>query len=154
MGERRVGAGRRGRDARRGRRARLAPIVVALALSLSACSEISSMFDGDDQPSAAPSSAPTAEPTSQFELRFVNPTAPPCTAVWAVGRRLPVKYEWCVADDGTPVAGPRIGSCEVVTHEDTLYGVPGYRIRQANGVLSQDRAFRRALTACKRDPAP
>lgn len=131
------------------------PVLLLTGLAASGCSGDFSIF-GDDEPSAAPTAAESieAQPTSQFELRFVNPTAPPCASVWAPGQRLPVNYEWCVADDGTPIAGPRIGSCEVVTYDNQYYAIPGYRIRTANGVMSQDRAYQRALTSCKRDPAP
>lgn len=133
----------------------LVPALLVAGLT-SGCSGDLSLF-GDDEPSATPSNAtstPEAQSGSDIELRFVNPTAPACSLVWVAGQRLPVSYEWCVGDDGAPVAGPRIGSCEVVSYAGTLYAVPGYRIRVAQGAMAQDPAFQRMLTSCKRDPQP
>lgn len=97
---------------------------------------------------------PTTPPTraSTHELRYVNPDAPACSVVWSPGAMLAVNYEWCRDEDGEPVAGVRIGSCEVVTHHNQMYAVPGQRIMAAIGEIHLDQQFAQLLTSCKRHP--
>ena len=104
---------------------------------------------------AAASGTPTATQTPRpVDLRFVSPTAQVCSAVWVAGSLLPENYEWCADDDGSPVAGVRIGSCEVITFRNEMFAVPGRRIQTVAGVIFQDQSYLHALTACKRKPFP
>lgn len=131
--------------------ARVLVPALMVAVLATGCSGDLSLF-GDDDPTPVPvaTDAPEESTAPRFELRFVRANAPACANVWSPGRRLPVNYEWCTDADGGAVAGPRVGSCEVVSHEDRLYAVPGYRIRAANAGLADDPRFRRALTSCGR----
>lgn len=135
--------------------------IASLALALTSCSvdDIPFVEDRPDEsstpiPSAKPSVVPADQvrPESKFELRYVRKSAPPCAATWIAGARLPVNYEWCVGDSGSPVAGVRMGSCEVVSYESRLYGVPGYQIRAVRGTMTTDPGYLRELTDCKRAP--
>lgn len=99
--------------------------------------------------SATPSATQTTTPV---DLRFVSPTASACSAVWIAGAVLPASYEWCADDDGSPLAGVRIGSCEVITFRNQMYAVPGRRIQTVTGVIYSDQNYLHALTACKRKP--
>lgn len=84
----------------------------------------------------------------QFALLYVRADAQACANVWAAGVRLPANYEWCSDDKGEPVAGVRMGSCEVVAFDNRLYAVPGTRIRQVRGEITSDQRYLRALTTC------
>lgn len=118
--------------------------------------EPSSPAAGTPQPSTAAGEptgtpVPVASPGS-FALRFVREQGPPCAQVWLAGSVLPANYEWCADEVGGPVAGVRIGSCEVVVYNDLMYAVPGRRIRSSPVDVNLDPSYRRALTACKRAP--
>lgn len=147
---------------------RRGPLLAALALGLglSGCSlpldrpTSSPTPDASDETAnlvadASPGDGSTSAPTSgtTYDLRFVSPTASACNVTWAPGAVLPEDYEWCADDDGAPVAGVRIGSCEVVTHRNEMYAVPGGRIAVAAGQLHLDPQFTALLTSCKRRPA-
>lgn len=97
------------------------------------------------------SPVPLAEQRA-VDLRYVTSTAAACDQVWSVGALLPTDYEWCQDSEGEPVAGVRIGSCEVVVHGNELYATPGRRIRAVLGTTTQDRDYVQSLTACKRQP--
>ena len=131
----------------------------ALGLAATACAP----FAGEAQPTetatatvtstpqAAPAGTPAAEPN---ELRYVSSTAAPCASVWVAGAVLPTNYEWCVGEDGVPVSGVRIGSCEVIAYRNEMYAVPGRAIQAGAGALQLDPQFLASLTSCKRRPAP
>lgn len=117
-----------------------------LALLLSACSTLS---PGAEE--VAPEPVPLTEQRA-VDLRYVTSSAAACDQVWNVGALLPADYEWCQDSEGEPVAGVRIGSCEVVVHGNELYASPGRRIRAVIGTTTQDREYVQSLTACKRRP--
>ncbi len=121
----------------------------------------------DDEPTPTPTPTPVAEPAPDVpasgggltrsnvnDLVFVRKSAPPCAAVWTPGRRLDKDYEWCADEAGSAVAGVRIGACEVITFQNQLYAVPGYRIRVATAPIASDPRYLRELTSCKRTPVP
>lgn len=85
-----------------------------------------------------------------FSLLYVQPTAAACSSVWVPGAVLPRRYEWCADENGDPVAGVRIGSCEVVTYQNQMWGIPGRRIRTVGNGLLGDPGYTGALTSCKR----
>ena len=130
---------------------RLASVLVVVT-ALSGC--VPQTTDDDAATTATAETSTSSEIQREVDLRYVSPTASPCTAVWAVGTVLPSGYEWCADTDGTPVAGVRIGSCEVVVHQNEAYAVPGRVITPVMGPIASDRAFLTALTSCKRRPAP
>lgn len=90
---------------------------------------------------------------SRFDLMYVRTTAPDCGSVWLAGGRLPGNYQWC-SSEGEPVSGVRIGPCEVIVFKNQFYAIPGRQITAVNGEITQDPAFNRARTSCKRKPAP
>lgn len=128
-------------------RSSFAAALVASALLLSGCAG----SGGTDTPDVAEGTPAATSP--EHDLRFVSPTAPACTVAWTAGATLPENYEWCSDEEGNPVAGVRIGSCEVVIHAGEMYAVPGERITAAIGPLAHDPQFTDMLTACKRRPA-
>lgn len=133
---------------RRLARSSFAAAVVA-SMMLSGCSGSSASSSSGPDGAASPSVATSRE----HDLRFVSPTAPACTVTWSPGATLPENYEWCSDEDGNPVAGVRIGSCEVITYNGEMYGVPGERISSVLGPLARDPQFTALLTACKRRPS-
>jgi hypothetical protein len=144
-------------------------LVAAVAVSaVSTCSTPRDDAAPEPEETAASSATPTAQSTvapapnnstrqkldpSKFDLMYVRTTAPECGSVWMVGANLPGNYQWC-SDQGEPVAGVRIGPCEVIVYDEQFYAIPGRRITAANGDIAQDPAFARARTSCKRNPAP
>lgn len=119
--------------------------------------DASSTTTSQSDPSVAPppnnSSREELDP-SKLDLLYVRTTAPDCVQVWSPGAQLPANYQWC-SDEGDPVAGVRIGPCEVVVHKDEMYAIPGREIASVTaGDISQDQGFLRARTSCKRRPAP
>lgn len=137
---------------------RLATALTAVALTglLVGCSTPAEEAPAaEETTTTTPSEAPTTTATpTPVDLRFVSPTAASCSSVWIAGSVLPAAYEWCADDDGSPVAGVRIGSCEVVTFRNQMFAVPGRRISTVAGVIFQDQNYLHALTACKRKPFP
>lgn len=122
--------------------------LLAATLLLTGCS--SSLDASTSAPTTEGSPTPTAP---EHDLRFVSQSAPACGITWVPGATLPENYEWCSDEAGDPVAGVRIGSCEVVTHAGEMYAVPGGRITAALGPLARDPQFTTMLTGCKRRPA-
>ncbi|MFC6153639.1 hypothetical protein [Nocardioides yefusunii] len=104
---------------------------------------------GDTGTGAASEPTPVTAPSP---LQYVTSDAPACTVVWSPGALLAKDYEWCRDADGAPVAGVRIGSCEVVTHLNQMYAVPGHPIMAALGDINLDTQFAQLLTSCKRHP--
>ena len=150
--------GRTNRRPVRARQTRLLRTAVlgaaALGLGATGCATASSTQSAPTetttvQPTTA--ATPSAEPN---ELRYVSSTAAPCSSVWVYGAILPPTYEWCVGEDGQPVAGVRIGSCEVIAYRNEMYAVPGRAVVAAMGPLQLDAQFLASLTSCKRRPAP
>ena len=132
----------------------LVPALLVAALSTGCSGDFDVFGSEEPQATATVTENADAEAPQRYERRFVRASAPACGSVWRQGRRLPVNYEWCTDKNGGAVAGPRIGSCEVVSYDERLYATPGYRIRAVVGDMSQDPRFHRALTACKRQVAP
>lgn len=143
----------------RGARRALVACAVGSAMVVATGCGLGQSRNGSPESESSPGAAPSAEtttaaPSSSFDLLYVDPQAPPCATVWVAGTQLPEDYEWCVGDDGQPVAGTRIGSCEVVTHRNELYAVPGFQIKVASGSMAQDPGYRAELTSCKRSSKP
>lgn len=138
-----------------------APLLAAVALVLSGCSlpidraapapppEVTAEVvpAGASSPSVAATEGPA------YDLRFVSPSAASCSVIWTPGAELPEDYEWCSDEDGDPVAGVRIGSCEVVTYHNEMFAVPGGKISTSLGEIHLDPRFTDLLTSCKRRPA-
>ncbi|MBM9461433.1 hypothetical protein JK386_16135 [Nocardioides sp. zg-536] len=103
---------------------------------------------------AAPAPSATASAGFDFDLLYVDSNAPACDSIWRIGSLLPQDYEWCADAEGNPVAGVRIGSCEVVTYNNQFYAIPGRQIEAASGVITSDPRYLAALTSCKRRPFP
>lgn len=144
-----------------------------LVAALVACAPQDAATDQDAPPAQAPAAShgavngagnstdPTGTQTGQgtadtdarwYELMHVQQTASPCALVWAVGNVLPADYQWCADQNNQPVAGVRVGPCEVVTHNRTMYAVPGRTIAGVVGTLDRDPTYLDLLTACKRTP--
>lgn len=146
-------------------RRRTAVALVLAGPALSACtlpgqapapveSETTRPADATAESLPSPGTATTAAASGMaYDLRFVASSAAACSVVWTPGAVLPETYEWCSDEEGEPVAGVRIGSCEVITHRNEMYAVPGERISASLGEISQDPQFVALLTSCKRRPA-
>lgn len=102
----------------------------------------------------APRPSPSALDARWYDLMHVQQTAAPCASVWAVGNVLAEDYQWCADEESNPVAGIRVGPCEVVSYGRTMYAVPGRTIAAVAGSIDRDQAYLDLLTACKRRPFP
>lgn len=138
-----------------------APLLAAVALGATGCSLPIERAAPTPTPEVTAEAVPAGTDTSTvaptegpaYDLRFVNPSAASCSVVWTPGAELPEDYEWCSDEEGDPVAGVRIGSCEVVTFRGGMFAVPGGKISTSLGEIHLDPRFTDLLTSCKRRPA-
>lgn len=147
-------SGRRpGRTARRRPGAALAPLALAAAL-LVGCGERegTTATDPAAEPTATGSGtrSGTASETGEPDPSASAERGPVCADVWSAGATLPRGYDGCDDDGAWVEAEARY--CEfgkpLVTHADRFWSVPGGRIGEADGPLSEDARYRDVLRKC------
>lgn len=120
------------------RHAVLSVAVVGL-LALGACGS-----DDDAAPAGEASSGASQETGAAGDL-------PACDEVWQTGETLPRDYEGC-SEDGSTVP-PEAISCSsgqtFVTFEESHYAVAGGLVRQVEGDIDTDPAYRKAVRSCR-----
>lgn len=122
------------------RHAVLSVAVVGL-LAIGAC--------GSDTEDSAPAGDEASAGTSQDTDAAGD--LPACDEVWRTGEELPRGYEGCTEDGATvPPAAISCSSGQTfVTFEESHYAVVGGLVREVEGDIDTDPAYRDAVRSCR-----
>lgn len=111
-------------------------------LALGACGS-----DTAEEPAATVGSSPTAQTSDDAGADGL----PACDDVWQTGETLPAGYAGCVQDGATVEVDALACSSgqKFVTFEESHYAVVGGLVREVEGEIDTDRAYRKAVRSCR-----